>query len=214
MDKKEIDLRVAQEIKNNKDFIYETNQMLQTLSNNLVQLQKTLEMACAQQKSDLKSLEIKFENLEEKLHAKHTFCYQTLEQYRHANLDAKDAIERKSEYFENNFVKKDEFQSLTESSKSNIQALFDEIKKMKDNFNHALDKQLMIFTIHINAVKEELLNLPTEIPELKKLIAEKIQVFEVNFQGLVKEIEVLKYSQFVSEKHIEDLYTKFKAVKS
>ena len=64
-DRSEVELRVSQEIKNHKDWMYGIGQQIQTLSENMISLSLNHEKVLSKSESDKKEILIAFENLHE-----------------------------------------------------------------------------------------------------------------------------------------------------
>lgn len=202
--------RAAQELKNNHDFVLTTNQWLQKLDEAMVKIQKDLTTHTAEVGSKLKAQDICIENLSDdtKRHKKSTS--HDLDEYRGQISFCmgfmKESVDKSQEHFS----------SLEDCAKS-ISVLKERLDSMISEINR-IDQLVCSEFIRIrkeidssnDSVKKEIMSLPSEVPGIKQFISERISVFEVNFQGLIREIEVIKKNAFISSKYIEDLYDKFK----
>ncbi len=59
----------------------------------------------------------------------------------------------------------------------------------------------------LSKLKQEILSSPTDLPEIKKELEQKLEIAYVDFQAVMKELEAIKISSFFQEKKIENIYT-------
>jgi hypothetical protein len=62
-------------------------------------------------------------------------------------------------------------------------------------------------------LKEEIQSAPSEIPGMKKNIADSLDLMSANFSGVIDELKNVKHDMFLMQKHIEELFNKFARMK-
>lgn len=113
-----------------------------------------------------------------------------------------------------NFLTRDEFIKHVAPEMKKIEKMELETVVQKDYFNQ------VVATLR-NHVKEQMkelkVELTPEVPEVdpvKEKIDEVMKVFKVDFDGLVREINLLKKAQAYDEKKFENIYTLIERLKA
>lgn len=210
---KEIDLRVAQEIKNNKDFIYQTNQSLQNLSQNLIASSLQNEKNRALLAKEIKDLAIEFENLQNYVN---NCCSQLRSMVGDNNSNftkLANAVREKITEIHSDFATLDDVSHYVIDNEKGIEDLKKELKI--HSASH--DSSLFILKGQIQGQIDDLKALllkPEEGPTPYILRLEsKIKEDAVTRDGLVKEIELLKKKVIYNEKQFEYLVNQIKRLK-
>ena len=209
----EVDKRVAQELKNNQDFIGTTNQWLQKLDLALQSLKIQLGEHSADVGSKLKLQDISIENLHCKNVDHKREVNKALDEYRHQMSFClnfiKDTVHQSDSRFDILKQCSESIVDLKEQTSKTIQ----EMQRLEQLISSkSLELQNRIDASALS-IKKEISELPSEIPSLKKEISSKADVIDVNFKGVLLEIERIKYQAFVSCKHIEALDDKINRLK-
>lgn len=203
----EIDMRVAQELKNNQDFIYETNQSIQTIGFRLIDLSSNTEKQVTKLQNELKNIQIEFEKLSEKVND--DWC------------DAVSLIRTLGDVIKKIDNEMQNWQIAVVGNSEKIKEVENELDVIVEdqrNIESNIDRlESLIISMdrttknHINASIDVLRNdMKQMIPSFKPLeehISLKIAEFNTNFEGLMKEIRLLKTSQNYNEKKFENIYT-------
>jgi len=66
---------------------------------------------------------------------------------------------------------------------------------------------------HVDRVKKEILEIPSEAKEVEKNLTGKLEAAYVDFQGLMKEIQIVKKRSFIIDKNLENIYTEIEKLK-
>lgn len=69
------------------------------------------------------------------------------------------------------------------------------------------------FLKEIEKSKQSIINLPCKAEIVKKEIEEKLSIDRVDFEGVMRELQVIKKDMFIKEKLIENLYTQIERLK-
>lgn len=92
-----------------------------------------------------------------------------------------------------------------------LTGLINETNLLMSELQHSFMIQMEAFRIsnhkNIQKSKEEILSLPCKATEVKNEIQKQMSVDRVDFEGVMRELEIIKKEKFIQEKKIEDLYT-------
>jgi len=80
-------------------------------------------------------------------------------------------------------------------------------------FSQEMQDEVRKLRQEIDKSKKEILSQPSEAKDVKKELDKKFEISQVDIQGLKKEIDLLKKSAFIREKHIEHLFTQIERLK-
>lgn len=212
--KTEADLRVAQELKNNQDFIYQTNQELQNLRKLLEALSQKHDNLLAKFDSTTKGVLIEFEN-----HSKD-------------NRELSGFLAKKVNEFEKKYnqllaeiAQKVDHISKYHPALADVEAKFnkvgDAIESLHVFLNQLSNTLSSSSTLLQGQIKEECKQIrqdlaPKPLDHLisKEEIREILLAYETNFKGLQREIELLKKSVGYGEKKFENIYTLIERLKA
>ncbi len=212
--KSEVDLRVAQELKNNKDFIYRTNQEIQNLKGLVNDLNEQHQKLIAKFDSETKSVVIDFENHSDE------------------NKQLTHKLELRISEFENSFNKvlsgitsKIDHVCRSYSSNDQVDRKFNQIADGLECFEESFSKlcgdlAACVMTLQgnikeeSNLIRKELAPKPQDHLATKAEIDDRLNVFKVDFDGLVREIALLKKAVSYDDKKFENIYTLIERLKT
>lgn len=200
----------VQELKNYKDFILSTNQWLQKLDLALQSLKTSLGEHQADIGSKLKYQDISIEKMDEKNISHRKQVNDQLDAYREQMSFCLNFVKQKAGENDKRFEMLNEVSEEISHFKETLIIAFSDIDRLDQAIQTLATRLNNKVESSIEQVKKEIFNRPTELPTIKKSISEKFETFDVNFRGIVEEIEKLKKRIFVSSKYIEDLYDKVK----
>lgn len=206
-------MRVAQELKNNQDFMNQTNQKLNSLSDGLIALTITHDKAIGNGGSNHKALEIQFQNLKE-------FIDKSLIRI-HKRLDEVEIKTNKvlEEFSDLRNEVEDEYitTKIYDVDFHNLIISIDQIKKdiltKQDYFNISLNTIKSMLRQEIEKTKEELKPKVLDIDPVNQKITERLGPFRVDYEGLKREIELLKSAVSYDQKKFENIYTLIERLK-
>lgn len=211
-ERSEVDLRVAQEIKNHQDWMYQTGQYIRGLKEGLAALGVMNEMNAAKLHSDHKSILIEFENLQEEVSNKlNTFFH------RIGNLEARCSqlqleLGDKLYEFSQTYTTKEENVKCHAFQWSQFKELDQKIKSKNNFFETEFSSLRSQLKDQIECVRKEIPSVH-EFKPLKKEMEDTFQSFKVDFAGIVKEIALIKKDVAYAEKKFENIYTLIKRLK-
>lgn len=207
----EVEIRVAQELKNNRDFIYQTNQSIQDLNNKINDLAQKNATSIAKVQSEHKELLISLENLsDEVLKSYHMISNRvksiedlfeaTLEAFQELKEDVSDKYLTKEQFRQTMVPEIERLRRHEDSTLFEQNAVRKEIDKVQDTVARIIASDFKKFKndLEFQSSKEE---------PLKRDIKEKMDIFRVNFDGLLKEIHILKKKSAYDQKKFEQIYT-------
>lgn len=211
-DKSEVDLRVAQEIKNHQDWMYEVGQSIRILKEGLAALAAIHEKNLSKVQSEHKSVLIAFENLEENVLRKLDVFTQRIGDVETKCINLQLELGDKLYEFSQNYTTKEE----NVKSDAFLWSKFKELDEKMKSKNDFVDTQ---FIRSRSQLKEEIEGVRKEIPSieefkpLKKEMEETFQAFKVDFAGLIKEIALIKKAVAYDQKKFENIYTLIERLK-
>ena len=203
----EEEIREIQNLKNENDWKYNTSQAIQVLGERQIVMSEIQKKTLDKAHSENKALEIQFENLKALVLSE---IHEMKEKI--GKIDSK--VLSLGESFKN--------------LKADTEVWFHEIALMREDFGEEVEKlaeleqeterkdlylnsSICNLREHFKNLLEEIkVELTPKIPEVdpvKKQIDERFQIFKVDFDGLIKEIAVLKKTSFYDQKKFENVYT-------
>jgi hypothetical protein len=211
--KSEVDLKVAQELKNHQDFMYQTGQSLNRLTDGIKQVASQQERVACKVKSDQTAILIEFENLRDSVLQSMKEMNKRLGDVETKLFEVLDSfVDLREEITVKNLTKQEFFDAFVPHVK-HVQ----DIEAEMDRRDVFLDKTIVQTQAHFKnelaVVKKDLTpEIPKEDP-IKKQIDQRLQVFKVDFDGLIKEINILKKTSTYDQKKFENLYTLIERLK-
>lgn len=211
--KSEVELRVAQEIKNHQEWQYNVGQSLLNLGDQILSLSKRIEGDMAKNVSDRTSVQIGFENLKEEIVSEvkqinqrlgdvESKLFELLQDF----IDLRDRVELE-------YLTRGDFITALAPEVRKIDLVERELTLKADYFNLAVHSVRQQFKDHIEQVKKDLTPVVPEVDPVDTKLNERFKVFKVDFDGLMKEIAVIKNNVAYGEKKFENIYTQIARLK-
>lgn len=209
----DVELRAAQELKDDKDFKYSTNQSLQTLSQGILSLSLQHEKVMAKTESDRKALLIEFENLREWILSHFNEMNQRLGDAESKLFEVLDNFTDLREEVQTSYLTKKEFDNSFCDLEDII--ISNQLKNTlkTDNVIHDFNNLKGQTKEDLEKLRRDLTPIPPEVDPVDIKLDERLRVFKVDFDGLVKEITLLKKSVFYDQKKFENVYTLIERLK-
>lgn len=210
---KEIDLRVSQELKNYQDSIYQINQEIQKINRAIVSLSLVLEENKAKGGREAKNVLIGFDNMSDKV-LKHCLeinqrvgdletKFQKLEKETKERLSTiSQELSLKDKFIENKFL-----------DLKKIDIIDVEQRKNKEYFSLAIEQLKSYINQQFYQLRKDLTPDSKKDDAMKKYLEERLNTFKIDFEGLVKEIAILKKAIAYDQKKFENLYTLIERLK-
>lgn len=212
-ERSEVDIRVAQEIKNHNDFIYNTGQEIDRLKGNIVSLAIQHDKVVAESGSNRRALLIEFENLKETV-------VETVHQMKQRLGDMESKVSHVLESFSdlkqefhNQLMIQNELITLIHSIDQALSSVQNQQGSQKEYFNYAISLLKNQVEEKVEEVKKELTPKPPEVDPIKQQLDERFQVWKVDFDGLIREIAILKRAVAYDQKKFENVYTLIERLK-
>lgn len=202
----EVDLRVAQELKNNKDFIYQTNQTLNQLKEQIALLQLQKQQHQNKLESHLTILKIHFENLSDKVSDKVQSCLHRLGNLESAYVVLQEEVLGELTKLKRSAASQDDVDQLYNST-------HDTKKSLKKDIQDTMSFCVEGLTRLTEDVNREITLMKQSIPEQVDLenfenkILELFNSAKIDYSGVMKELNMIKKALHYDEKKFENLYT-------
>lgn len=195
----------AQQLKAEVDFKYQTNQRIQNLQFAMDSLSKSLEESIA----DQGSLEVSCNTqISEVMNA----TMSSLKEFRQELGNIFTELENNKLWMKQvraeieDCVRISAFNEKIAHLHECIKILRMEKDSMRKEFNSLMDRLKLDFESKIKAQKEEILAIPSEIPDLRKLMDQKIELVELNGQNAVLRSSNNERQIMFVERKIENIY--------
>lgn len=205
--KSEVDLRVAQELKNNTDFIYETNQKLQSHDQGMIALSILIEKLVAQSGSDRKWLLVEFENLREDILNRTYDLNQRVGNLEKPISEFQQQLDDLHELVTKVYATKQSVTDCLGVLSNESSRLYGLISKNKNYFEEAVKQLYIHIQSQVTAVKNDLTPEIPEVDPIQKALDERFAILKVDLDGLKTEIARLKRTLSYDEKKFENIYT-------
>lgn len=212
--KSEIDLRVAQELKNNQDFIYQTNQSLQNLSQGILNTSNACEKIRAASENKCKEIEISFENLVKKLDEKYAAIERRFTNFERDIIYMVQSNQNVVNQIRNQCSEFEHFKKDSHCHHDLVDSILVDISKTLQDQSSSLEKGISLTKQEVDVVRKELSPKGPSVESVKNAIDEILSVMKVDLDGIVKELNLIKKSQYYDEKKIENLYTLIERLKA
>lgn len=203
----EIELRVAQELRNNQQFIYQTNQSIQDITRQIDSESLDNSMTKAKLESDHKRLEIKFENLEKKvLEECDSTCHQIAD-FATALIDLTNELVKKFSDVYETYASVKQVEDLSQRLEKEVASLQTKIFYERGHVDSAINLLKGELDAQNSSIREDFKPIVPEVDPIQEAVDERLNPLEIDFKGLVKEIELLKRSAKYNDKRYEQLLT-------
>jgi len=204
---KQFELVVQQEIKNHNDQILTTNLAINSIQEKIAVHEKKQFLQASSLLDKLKIQDEKISSLEKSVSA----LAQEIECIKDSN---KKIIIANEEILDIININNDKFKidySVISEKVFVLHKMLSDAKnqneEMYKNFSFLMTSRDYKMTKELEKFKEEVLNKPSEIREVKKFLEEKIAINSIDVDGIMREIQHYKKAAHVVEKKIENIYT-------
>lgn len=211
--KAEIDKRVAQELKNNRDFVYETNQSLQNLALALQDIKSQMAAHIAMISSEITKQKTDNERFQERYLLGVKSSIAGIEAYRSMFIEARKQIDDHIKDNQNKYLPIVEHKSDMQSMLHDINSLKHRLQILEQRVSREIIEVEQECLHAVDDLRKEIMSMPSEAPEILDAVSDRLQACDVNNQGVLRELEIIKAEQFSQRKHIEYIITNIKRLK-
>ncbi len=211
---KQFELVVQQEIKNHNDQMLATNLSINELREEIRKNKDKQDSINAQIDSKIVEMKWYSSNLND-------FSIRLAEKMNCLCDELNSKIEKmKHEYqvSDNNAIAAN---SKCEFLSNQVTSLWADLEDLKDglmavsyDLTQELEKQIREVNKSIEKAKQDILSAPSEAQQVKKELDEKMSIDRVDFCGVMKELQIIKKENFISQKKFENIYTLIDRIKS
>ncbi len=194
-----------QDIKNEEVFKYMTNQKIQNLDSDLQHLQECVDKLIASGCSDKKGTDIQLQNMTE-------VCMSTLKEFKQTLGNMSTDLINNKNWMKQVRSEVEECVSIYNFNEK-ISHLHDCVKlshaeneSMRKEFKDLIERLKADFDSKLKAMKEEIISRPSEIPDLRKMIDQKIELVELNGQNSLLRSSNNEKQILLVERKIENIY--------
>lgn len=204
---KEFELVVKQEIKNYNDSLNFILQSINSLKKSIEILSDDYLDRYASMQSYQTSLSIKLDKLKEELK---TFT-ETSQRFSNDQISFNSTVSNDILNLKNEMMVKSHNDKNTHFK---IQNIWKDIEDLKHQIevttrvvNENLDDLLRKFRKEIEQSKKDILEAPSETSIVKEQLEEKISCHKIDVAGIMRELNIYKKENFITQKKIENIYT-------
>lgn len=203
---KQFELVVQQEIKNHNDQILASNLAVNDLKD-IFQIHRNAHSALSNKfVSEMSRINVELDDLREKISQTVIFMNSFINDLRTLNQRNSEKLDEKNETIQsltkNIESHEDKIQKLSEGINKNRK----EVAKLGDIISENLQQLEKKHKCSLNDLKEEILNRPSEALQVKSELSEKMSTDRVDFEGVMRELQLLKKDNLIKEKKIEKLF--------
>ena len=210
----EVDIRIAQELKNNQDFIYQTNQSLQNLKRDLTYLTDKYKELFGEVGNNRKLIEIEFDNFCDKCN-KYLYTMDKRQMdYQSLMSQAFQSLIEKAQSDASNYASKEEVNMHVGKLSEWILSIQSTFERANSAVVSSIQYLKNIFRSETDSIRKDLAPIVLEEDPIKKEVDRQISSFRVDFEGLVQEISRLKKAVAYDEKKFENVYTLIERLKA
>lgn len=199
-------IKAESQVIHNNYFEYQTNQKLQSLDIDLKKLSSQCLHLMHKFDSDKKLLEIEHEKLDTAVRKNLQEMSKMLDSFDMKVKHHVDHAEKCLNKIPENFVSTEQVEKYLKNISELIAQLSAQVQKDQGSNNSNFMKIRDLCNTQITQLKSEIDAKPSEIPPLQAKLEERLDIMDVNFKGLVKEIELLKYNAKYAEKKFESIF--------
>lgn len=200
-------IREEQEAINQKNWMYETGQSINFLLDGLKKVSTFQENLVAKSSSDRKEVLIHFENLKDSVDKIQKEVNQKISDADKKLLDILNEFKQLKKEMYLNFLSKEDYQEKVSNIERNLSDNHCQNTLKHDSFSHNLTQLKEKFNQDLKKIKEELTPKAPDIDPVKSQLDERMSIWRVDFDGLVKEIAILKKAVAYDQKKFENVYT-------
>lgn len=204
---KQIDQRIAQEVKNFKEQIYTMNQDIQMLTAALATLRIDQIQKVAEMQSHCKQAQIQLENFVQQIKQDINNCFRLLDGYQTQINEQNKCLHGMLARVDQDCVSKEELSDLD----IEITDRLDAIERKVDSLEKEMHFQNCLITGKItytaSALKDEITASFPSMEPIKFHVDSRTQELATDIAGFRKEIEIMKSRLHYGDKKFENIYT-------
>lgn len=195
----------TQSIKEDEDFKFNTNQRIQNLQFAIDMINKSLSESIANYGSQKVYYDGLMANVGASLGISLREFREQLDDFRVSLNIYSSAMACVSEEVKEN-VSLSDFQEKISLLESLIVKLHREKEELRKEFKDAIHRLSQEFDVKMKTQKTEILNMPSEIPAMRKLFDQKLEIVELNGQNAILRSSNNERQLTLIEKKIENIY--------
>ena len=194
-----------QALKDEESFKYSTSQTLQNLKFDIDRIDEGLTRVMANRGSDKKDMDIQLQHVMEA-------CMSSLKEFRQELGDMSTTLENYRSWMKQirseieECVDTKTFNEKISRLEDSILQLRRERESVRNDFKALIDRLTADFENKLKAQKEEILAIPSEVPNLRKVMDQKLELVELNGQNSVLRSANNEKQIMLVERKIENIY--------
>jgi len=209
----EEEIREIQERKNQYVLMSELHQKMNAFHQALLDVSKQNEQSQSNIESKFVALSSRFQNLSELVDLKFKDLVDRIGKAESLSLVVSSKLRSLESILSASFVNKEEFEESVSSIENTV--ISNQLKQSlkNDNLNHNIEQFKGQTAENLKALKDELSPKPNQFDPIKAHLEEKMKIWKVDFDGIMKELAVIKKSLSYDQKKFENIYTLIERLK-
>jgi hypothetical protein len=209
---KQFEMLVKQEITNHNNSILASNKEINEIKNRIDSILVLIDDQKKVRENQLMEARMSLNKIEQELREQIRSIFR---QFNDLVLDSKKQkdefikyifdkttdLVRYGEYHQFKTILNDKLKELSENNELTVSNLVQSEKRLNNSIKESLEE-----------LKETKRLIMVQMHQIEDDLKKEIDIYKVDNQGLIREIEILKKKQFIQEKMIENLYTLIKRI--
>lgn len=201
------EIQQAQEVINKNEFIYQTNQSLQILAQGIVSLSLQIEKTRAQSSSDNKALMIDLENLKEEVLHRVKVMESSIGDIVSEILEIRKNLDAVHEDIKVQDQEMQDCQKSIGTNRDRICDLEDRVSITRRDCERGVETLKIQVKEQLSLMSLALSSKPWINDDAEDKMLRVMHIWRVDFDGLVREIGLIKKDMAYGEKKFENIYT-------
>lgn len=210
---KRFDEVVKQEIINHNKEIYNTNQAIGHLKDNILKIESFHDELRKKLINNIVAIHIKYDPIFDKI-KKQMQSYESVQNdLSKAFLIYQEDQNEKNTRIAENLLAFCEISAQISEIKENIAKLREEMSYIENRLDYKIDRNQKLSNEGLSNAKNEILDRPCEATKVKEEITKRLKEKEVDVKGVLEEVRAYRSFAVIQEKKIENLYTLIDRIK-
>lgn len=207
------ELKREQEIREQADFKFNTNHVLHKLDQRISDLALQHESVVAKSGSDKVHISGQFEDLREAVLEHCKQMNQRVGDVESKMVQMMTAFNNLISHCSFSYMPMEKFYSLFQDLEDRVASNHLDSTSKLDSLSHTVGHLHGKIQQHVDELRQEVESRKPDVNPLYNHVDQKFDIFRVDFEGILREIAILKQTVAYEEKKIENLYTQIERLK-
>lgn len=199
----------VQEKRAGEDFKYSTAQSLNSIKDDVTHLQSDLLDVKHELSSDIKECHIEIQNMQKDMLEKLKSFKEQVDAVNKSHELVRDEIKTLRQVLDNK-IDEDDFENSCIAIDSSVDVVKKDQEKVREEFNSLLERQTITFDAKLKQQKDDIISRPSDVPDLKHLMNQKLELVELNGQNAVLRSSNNERQLQLFERKLDQIYQQMK----